>query len=104
MTSGTQRHEVVHEPTTCPPDRADPHRIGELARGQWTIENPLHWVRDVVFDEDRSQIRTGRGAPAMAGLRTLAISCLRLAGWANIARALRRFAADWRHPLSRLGL
>ena len=30
-----------------------------LSRGHWGIENRLHWVRDVTFDEDRSQVRTG---------------------------------------------
>ncbi|EQD32372.1 transposase for IS2404, partial [mine drainage metagenome] len=59
--SGQQRHEVAYGVTSCPGERADPHRMGELARGHWGIENKLHWVRDVVYDEDRSQIRTGRG-------------------------------------------
>jgi len=58
----------------------------------------------VVFDEDRSQIRTGHGPQAMAGLRNFAISCLRLAGWGNIAKALRRFASDWRYSLAILGI
>lgn len=38
------------------------------------IENKVHWVRDVVFDEDRSPIRTGNGPRAMATLRNLAAS------------------------------
>ena len=32
-------------------------------RGHWKIENCLHWVKDMVFDEDRSTIRKG-DAPA----------------------------------------
>jgi hypothetical protein len=40
----------------------------------------------------------------MAGLRNFSISCLRLAGWENIARALRFFASDWRYPLTLLGI
>ena len=64
----------------------------------------LHWVRNVTFDEDRSQIRTGRGAQAMAGLRNFSISCLRLAGWANIAKALRLFSSDWHYSLNLLGI
>ena len=59
--------------------------MGDFARGHWGIENKLHWVRDMAYDEDRSQIRIGRGAQAMAGLRNFSISCLRLAGWDNIA-------------------
>ncbi|MHB8312199.1 MAG: hypothetical protein ACYDD0_02705 [Candidatus Dormibacteria bacterium] len=34
----------------------------------------------------------------MAGLRNFTIICLRLAGWENIAPALRCFASDWRYP------
>lgn len=55
----------------------------------WTIENRLHWVRDVVYDEDRSQVRTGQGPQVMASLRNLAISLLRLARASSIAKALR---------------
>ena len=60
-----------------------------LVRGHWRIENSLHWVRDVTFDEDRSQVRTGNGPRVMATLRNLAISMLRLAGATCIAKALR---------------
>jgi predicted transposase YbfD/YdcC len=52
------------------------------------IKNCLHWVRDVTFDEDQSQVRTGSGPQVMATLGNLAISVLRLAGQANIARGL----------------
>ena len=44
------------------------------------MEDRLHWVRDMDFDEDRSQIRTASGPRIMASLRNLAISILRLAG------------------------
>jgi hypothetical protein len=64
-------------------------RLLDLVRGHWTIENGLHWVRDVVFDEDRSQIRKGNGPRVMATLRNLAISMLRIAGANSIAKALR---------------
>jgi Transposase DDE domain len=59
------------------------------ARGHWTIENRLHWVRDVVFDEDRSQIRKGNGPRVMGSLRNRAISILRLAGAGSMAKTLR---------------
>jgi hypothetical protein len=53
------------------------------------VENRLHWVRDVTYDEDRSQIRKGQGPRVMATLRNLAISVLRLAGAQYIAKATR---------------
>ena len=40
-------------------------------RGHWGIENRLHWVRDVVFGEDRSQVRTESAPQLLAALRNL---------------------------------
>jgi len=54
-----------------------------------------HRVRDVTVDEDRSHVRTGVGLHIMAGLRTIALSLFRLAGWDDIAAALRHHS---RHP------
>jgi hypothetical protein len=61
-------------------------------RGHWGIENRLHWVRDVTFDEDRCQIRTGAAPQVMAALRNLVIGLFRLSGVRNIAAALRTHA------------
>lgn len=66
-----------------------PDELATWIRGHWTVENRLHWVRDVTYDEDRSQVRTGSGPRAMASLRNLAISILRINGITNIAQALR---------------
>jgi hypothetical protein len=60
-----------------------------------SIENRLHWIRDVTFAEDLSQIRVGHGPAVMAVLRNLAISIHRRHGATNIAAATRRVA---RHP------
>jgi hypothetical protein len=45
----------------------------------------MHWVRDVTYAEDASQVRTGNAPQVMASLRNLAISAHRLAGAGNIA-------------------
>jgi hypothetical protein len=76
----------------------------QLWRGHWHIENKLHYVRDVIFDEDRSQVRTGHIPQIMAAFRNLAISILRLLGYANIAAACRRVAAHPALALTALGL
>lgn len=83
--------EMVYGVTSLSPCQADSRRLLSLARGHWEIENRLHWVRDVTFDEDRAQIRTQGGPRVFATLRNLAISLLRLAGWDNIAAGLRKF-------------
>jgi len=52
-------------------------------------DNSVHYVRDVTFDEDRSQTRTGTSAQVMATFRNVAISLHRLAGATTIAQATR---------------
>lgn len=84
--------EVVYAVTDLDYQHVTPAQIADLVRGHWAIENRLHWVRDVTFDEDRSQVRTGTAAHVMATLRNLAITVHRHAGATNIAHALRAVA------------
>lgn len=49
-------------------------------RRHWSIENCLHWVKDVVFAEDRSKTRMGNGPAVLSLLRGFAISVLAKAG------------------------
>jgi len=103
--SGKTHTEVVYVITSLSTEQASPQRLLALNRGHWEIENRLHWVRDVTFAEDHSQIRTGAGPQMMAMLRNLAISLLRLrhgAPW--IAQALRDLAARPHLALALLGL
>ena len=76
---GRKHVEVVHLICSLPMDQAQPEAVASWARGHWAIENRLHRVRDVVFDEDRHQLRTRNGPQIMAALRNLAISLIRLA-------------------------
>lgn len=78
--------------------------IQALWRAHWGIENRLHWVRDVTFDEDRCQVRTGGGPQGLAAIRNTVIGVLRLAGEPNIAAALRTCAAKPQRALALLGL
>lgn len=93
-TTGEIREETVYGVTSLSSRRAKPEQLNELWRGHWTIENKLHWVRDVTFDEDRSTVRSGNVPQAMATIRNVAISLLRLRNVTNIAAALRRYAAQ----------
>ena len=86
--------EVVYLIASADHHDAPPAVLAGWVQGHWGIENRLHWVRDVSFDEDRSQVRTADTPRVMATLRNTAISLLRLTGWDNIAEALRHHARD----------
>jgi len=99
-----ESRELAYGITSLTTAKASPSRILGLARGHWSIENRLHWVRDVTFDEDRSRVRKGAGAQAMAAFRNLAIGLLRLAGAKNIASGLRYCQLRVQEALRLLGL
>jgi predicted transposase YbfD/YdcC len=91
--------ETCYAITTLTASQARPAQLAAIIRGHWAIEDRLHWVRDMDFDEDRSQTRTASGPRVMASLRNLAITILRLAGHVSIAAALRHHARRPDRPL-----
>ena len=93
---------TVYAITSLTAAQASPSKLAAMLRGHWAIEDRLHWIRDVIYDEDRSQTRTASGPRVMATLRNLAISILRLAGHASIAAALRYHARRPDRPLQTL--
>ena len=102
--TGEERDEVVYGVSSLGAERATPSQMLALVRGQWQIENRSHWVRDVTFDEDRSQVRCGSIPQVMAALRNTTIGLLRTAGYANIAAACRRFSAQPDLALALIGI
>lgn len=101
--TGRTTTEVAYAITSLSPERATPVQLLHAWREHWHIENKLHWVRDVTFDEDRSTVRAGSIPQVMAALRNLAISLLRLLGATNIAKACRFYAARPAQVLVALG-
>ncbi len=83
---------------------AGPEHLAGYVRGQWTIENKVHWVRDVTFREDASQVRAGSRPRIMATLRNLAIGLIRQAGHTRIAATIRKLKYDTDLLLAILGL
>ncbi|MEH2464986.1 MAG: ISAs1 family transposase [Nostoc sp.] len=63
-------------------------------RGHWGIENRLHWVKDVIFDEDRSTIRMGNAPANLSVMRTIALNILRRNGYSSITQAQRFTSND----------
>ena len=60
------------------------------ARAHWSIENSLHWVLDVTFDEDRDRTRKGNAPENLAILRKLALNMLKRARPAVSVRRKRK--------------
>jgi predicted transposase YbfD/YdcC len=102
--TGKERIEVVYGVTSLRPERVTPGQLLAFVRGHWHIENKSHWVCDVTFDEDRSQVRCGNIPHVMAAFRNTAIGLLRWAGHTNIAAACRRLAAQPAQALALIGL
>ncbi len=67
--------------------------LAEAVRAHWGIENKLHWVLDVAFNEDKSRL-TGHGAHNMAIVRHFAINLVRSARDKNSIKT-RRKCASW---------
>jgi predicted transposase YbfD/YdcC len=102
--TGEVHTEVLEGLTSRAAETATPQQLLGFLRDYWRIENQSHWVRDVTFDEDRSQVRCGAIPEVMAAVRTTAIGLLRVAGETNIAAACRRCAAQPWHALALIGI
>jgi predicted transposase YbfD/YdcC len=90
--------------TSLSASQADPERLASLVRGEWSIENRDHYVRDVTLGEDRCRVHTGSFPSVLAVMRSHAIGSLRLLGFTNIADGTRWARDDFHHPLIALGL
>lgn len=92
-----QRGEIIHSKevaygvTSLRKKQVSAERLLELNREHWEIENRVHHVRDVTYDEDRCRIRTQNGPRMMASIRNLAISIIRLMGFRYLPDAIRHF-------------
>jgi predicted transposase YbfD/YdcC len=98
---GATTYQAMLYVTSLTAHQASPADLLAYVRGHWTVE-ALHWVRDVVYAEDASRVRTGNAPRVMATLRNVSISLLRLAGVTNIAAALRHNARKDRRILKHL--
>jgi len=89
--------------TSLTATRAGPETIAGLVRGQWAIES-LHWLRDTLYREDNSTVRTRSGPRAMATLRNLAVGALHQAGRPDTTEATRWASRSMERPFFILGL
>jgi len=102
--NGKTTVEVQFAITSVTREQADAAKLLACWRGHWHIENRLHWIRDVVYGEDKCQVRSGHGPQNLAALRNAAINLLRFSGRPKIAPSLRQFACQPRTLIRFLGI
>jgi predicted transposase YbfD/YdcC len=61
-------------------------------RRHWGVENQLHWVKDVVFEEDFAQMVDGYAPANFSILRSFVINLFRHNGFDSLTRAIRACA------------
>jgi hypothetical protein len=95
------RRQVVYGLTSLGAKRTKPEKLLGLSRKYWGIENGLHYRRDVTLHEDGTRLTIDKAGHNMAILNNLVIGLCLQAGFANLAKARRLFAAK---PVQALAL
>lgn len=72
----------------------DADTIANGIRKHWGVENKLHWVLDVAFNEDHSRKRTGNAAENFSILNRIALNLLKTCGL-KVGIKSRRKIAGW---------
>jgi len=97
------RAEAVLYLTSLTADQTTPEDLLAHVRGHWRVEH-AHWLRDVVWKEDKSLIRTGNGPQAWSALTNLVITLFRIHGVTSFTEETRRIAQDPRRAFQILDL
>ena len=63
-------------------------RLADGIRGHWLIENSLHWVKDVIYEEDISPQKAGFAPRNLSLLKTWVLTFLRVHGFDSIKGAI----------------
>src|SRR5215831_3887204 len=86
--------QLVYGITSLTPKRADPARLLELTQDHWSIENRLHWRRDVTLGEDACQVRKGSAPHALAVLNSFVLALFDFCHVSNAKQYMRRLDAQ----------
>ncbi len=70
-------------------------RMGQVIRYHWAVENNLHWVLDVAFDEDQNRARTGNSAANLSMVRQIALNLLKQDKSTKVGIKTKRAKARW---------
>lgn len=72
-----------------------PEKMAQIIRSHWHIENKLHWVLDMAFDEDRCRIRMGNADENIAIIRHIALNLLKQETTVKVGIKTKRQMAGW---------
>jgi len=92
--TGKRSEQTIYGITSLPVEEFGAKELLALTRKHWSIENGLHYRRDVTFKEDKVQKKSVVGGQIMASMNNLAIGVLRKTGWKNLAKARRFYNAQ----------
>ena len=70
-------------------------KILQTVRHHWGIENELHWVLDVAFNEDQSRVRQGYAAENLAVIRHLVLNLLSQEQSHKVGKKNKRLRCAW---------
>ena len=80
--------------------------FARAVRSHWAVENSLHWILDMAFDEDHARARIGHAAENLAILRQAGLNLLKQEKLAKVGIKTKRKMCGWDHDylLAVLGL
>jgi predicted transposase YbfD/YdcC len=94
--------QIVYGITSLTPAQASPFQLLNILRTHWSIENRLHYRRDVTLQEDHSQVRTSGAPLALAALNGAVLALMDWLHTVNVPSQMRRFCARPQEALSLL--
>ncbi len=73
----------------------NPKQLEHAIRAHWAVENNLHWVLDMAFDEDNNRTRQGYSASNLAVIRHIALNLIKKEKTSKVGVKTKRLKAGW---------
>ncbi len=99
---GKEKIEDFYGITSVPRKHANAARVLGLKRKHWSIENRLHYRRDVTLGEDASQVRSRSVPEVVAALNGGILAFMDFLGVRNVAKQMRHYCAQPQEALQLL--
>ena len=74
---------------------ADAETFNQRIRGHWRIENQIHWVKDVILNEDKMKIHQIQATTNFSILKTIVLNLFRGLGFISITEGKRWLGNHW---------